>query len=319
MQASEATVSSRRSRSSSLAASPKLMQRRKSDIYILFESDFVERKQSDRSVHEKMGFRVAVVYFLAQTLYLLLISGGAVAKAVEFGWVGYVQHFTNWSWTLQIAFYALTLPFVAYPSWAASVVAVAFLPLVTVILTVWLGSSILLLRDGNFLKGVLGKWPAGVVVVGNDVLHVLPVIVILLFSWIMGRLVFYGLRSCLAGILHGPTPQSAQRPIYLLAAVMWQVWGGALAVVGLYRIFFDPNTVYDTDLPETQALGLVLLVGFVVGGGAICVLSVFYGLLRPFPKGNRRAWAAVQDRRVLLTDFEASGAEIGTERLWETL
>ena len=101
-----------------------------------------------------MIVRQAIVLFVAQLLFVLLVAGTALAKLVEFGGHSYVEHFTNWSWTAQILFYAGTLPAGVSPGgsrFAGAIVALAWLPLVGIVTSVWLGSRLLLLRDPDFI------------------------------------------------------------------------------------------------------------------------------------------------------------------------
>lgn len=253
--------------------------------------------------------RRALVFFLAQLLLVIALGLIMVAKIVEFGWFEYIRHFTNWSWTLQTLFYAITLLGIVAIDATALFVAAVFLPLTTIVFSVWIGSSVLLIRDPDFVTHFFDMWPAGVVMVGNDVVHVMPVLVLVFYAWLQGPLVRYGLRRTAYSALH------VWGPMYFLLFCVWQVWGGALLAIGLYRIFFDPNEVYATTLPEAQALGLPLLVGFLVAGVPLIMLSLFHGLTDPLPTSLRRrhdpwTWWRL---RAIFTDAElaaTSGAEI---------
>ena len=219
-----------------------------------------------------------------------------VAKVVEFGWFEYVRHFTNWSWTMQTLFYAITLLFIIVPDGTAIFVGLTFLPLVTIVFSVWVGSSVLLIRDPAFITPFLAQWPAGVVMLGNDAVHVLPVIIIIFYAWLQGPLVGYGLRRTAHAALYG------WGPVYFLVFCVWQTWGGALLAIGLYRMFFDPNEVYRTTLPEAEALGLPLVVGLIVAGVPLIMLTLFHGLTAPVT-ADGDTWMSWR-MRVLLTDYE---------------
>jgi len=237
--------------------------------------------------------RQAVVLAVAQTVLVIVMTAAAVGKIVEFGWHDFVRHFTNWAWTAQALFYGFTLPAAFRPGWAAAVVGVALLPLVTIVVTVWLGSSLLLVHDDGFVTDLFEMWPPGVVMVGNDVFHVLPVIVLLAYIFLQRHLVAYGLRRTGTGILYGTGP------IYFFAWTVFQAVGAPLLVAAAYRVFFDPNTEYDTSLSETAAVGLLLIVGAAFSALPYALLCVFHGLLRPPPS----TWTH-EERRVLFTDWE---------------
>lgn len=164
----------------------------------------------------------------ATLVWFLVITAMAIAKLVEFGFAEYIQHFTNWTWTLSCIFYGGTLcfslspytrEFLASPEFdpkdaitttrvvwpddrhtlcnvrcAATWIAIFLLPLIGLTFFVALAVFVLLLVDPTFVTDLFAQLGPGVVMVANDVYHVVPCLALLFFVSINHHLVWYALN-----------------------------------------------------------------------------------------------------------------------------
>jgi len=230
---------------------------------------------------------VALLITFAQLTWATLMLAAAVFKAAESGLGSYVRHYTNWSWTLQLLFYYASAPaplLVAVRDrsrWrdaALAVVAFGVLPLNGV---VWLVASVVnvLLASGHsFIDQYFDQHAPSLVVLGNDVYHLFPLVALLLYFALNARIVFFALNALL---------RAERLGFYLYAA-----YGGTLISLLAYLALFDPQKVYSTDLPFAVGGAFAALVLTVINALPLAVGVIYWRL------GARALSAEWLERRV---------------------
>lgn len=196
---------------------------------------------------------IALIAAGAQLLLFSLLFFAAIGKIIEFGWYGHIQHFTNWSWSLQALFYFVTLPapFVqvgliredsSVGRFVQFVLAVFFFPLVGIIFVVVVVVSVLLGTNSPFLTDIFTKLPPTIVMLGNDVFHFWPVIFILLFYLAYRRLIHFSLNHAMT--YTGVLTSGSRTTLF----IVWEAYFAPGATIFVYAIIFDPHEVYKTDV-----------------------------------------------------------------------
>jgi len=154
----------------------------------------------------------------ANLIWFLIITTMAVVKLVKYGAYEYIIHFTNWAWTLACIFFGGTLSFSlsahsrearARPDFkpatdapttcynvrcAALWVSLFFFPLFGLVFFIALAVFVMLLMNPAFLTGLFMMLGPGVVMVANDIFHVVPVIALVLYGAINAPLIWYALN-----------------------------------------------------------------------------------------------------------------------------
>lgn len=247
-----------------------------------------------------MGSRCnPVVYFVAfQFLLALCILGAGVAKLVYYGSDGYWEHFTNWAWTLLAVFLFLTVcVFRECVRCVSGVVFFLFFPLNTVAWFVATTVAVLLLRDPEFITDLFEEIEPGLVIVGNDVFHVLPVFVLGAWGFLQSNLLWYSLHRWVAPVSRSKPGPARCCGLFWIA--LYQTIGGALAFGALYLAVLragygkTPGDVYGTDLSLWAGIALFAGVGVTFTGVPLlflaCAYSVF-GDTEPDETLERRAY-----------------------------
>jgi len=241
-------------------------------------------------------------FFVLQALLVATMISSAVGKSVAFSEpLDYVIHITNWSWTVQIVFYTITL--IGYvPACvpcAGYIVACLFLPMVSMIVSVAVLVWIMLgTDDENFIQMIFEKIHPGYVMIGNDLVHVLPLLFVVLWAMARIELVFYSLNM----LFTHDIVRSNDRCMFLV--IVYEIWG-YLPLVGIYFCVLTAlgttvNEVYGPDLPVGSGIAISAAVSFVVVGTILVLCGRNYGACR------RRTFAEQLQlqRRAITTDFE---------------
>ncbi len=229
-----------------------------------------------------------------RTLLAILLASGqltlaffmfsvALGKLIEHGVYAYVCHFTNWSWTFQMVFYFFTLPapFVllglispanCLAQLSQFILFIGFFPLHGIVWTVMSAVTVLLGTRSPFLRNIFAIYPAEIVIIGNDLFHTYPVLIILIYTIVYHKLLFYALNRFIArrSIL-----DSAAR-ISLL--IFYQSYIGAGAALAVYTIIFDPRVVYSTELPVVAGIAIAFATMTVVNLLPIIALLALKGV-----------------------------------------
>lgn len=200
--------------------------------------------------------RLLLASFLAlvQLSLVFFMFTVALAKIIEHGIYPYICHFTNWSWTLQLLFYTLTLPapFVllgflsthnVFARLSQTTLFIGFFPLHGIVWTVMMAVTVLLGTKSPFLTDIFNIYPPEIVIIGNDLFHSYPVLVLLIYTIAYRRLLFYAINRVIArkAILDDPWRFGT--------LLFYQAYFGAGTALAVYTVIFDPRRVYRTELP----------------------------------------------------------------------
>jgi len=201
--------------------------------------------------------------FVAQLVWTLFLLGAAVAKIFEFGAFQYTRHYTNWSWTLQMLFFAATLgaPFVqlgfAPPrsglgQWTTTILVLAFFPLLGVVTTVALLVWVLLGTNSPFITDIFERVPPQIVILGNDLYHMIPVFSLLVFLLVYKKLIYFAVNRAAAD------SNMARSVARLTTFIAYESLLGAGISLAIYALIFDAQEVYETQL----SVGAGIVLGF---------------------------------------------------------
>jgi hypothetical protein len=235
------------------------------------------------SIEPEFNRRAAIVFVeaTAQLVLGLFFVAAIVQKvAVNGDVIGFVDQFTNWSWTLQTLTYLLTLgvPFVEWglvrvdsPLGRFTEVVTVFLFFATLGLTfvVVIAISIILALDPTFLNDLLISTPATLIVIGNDIYHVWTVVFILVYYIAHHRYIWYSLNRLLNrhGVIASPW-----RQVFVIVYLVYLQPGFALLI---YSWINDPHVIYRTKIPD--AVGILIVIVTLTGSVLIGTLLVLYG------------------------------------------
>lgn len=240
---------------------------------------------------------LAVFQTTAQAIWWFLMI---VAVLTKTSILSYVSHFTNWSWTLQIFFYGFTLPsaciivgFLNPDSFLGKttqfVIVALFFPLWGIVSTVLLVVWVLLGTDAEFLADILATMPTGIVFIGNDVFHFLPVFSLVIFYLFYHKLVHYSINHVIAryGILDNPGK--------LFVFIIYQAYS-PLLLLALYALIFDPRVIYSTDLSILAGIVVVILALSFFSLGALLVMLALLGVGSRNPYSKAWLWRNDSDQ-----------------------
>ena len=196
---------------------------------------------------------LAALSFAAQAIYFFLMAAAAIAKIFEFGVHPYIMHYTNWSWTFQLLFYGTTLaatfvqqgfvhPHSALGSFTRTIIVLAFFPLLGVVVVVATLVWVLLGTNSPFITDIFDRVPAQIVIIGNDVFHVIPVLAIVIYFVVLRKIILYSLNSVAAE--YGLT----RNPCQLLTFLAYEGFFGTALSLGSYALIFDAQEVYQTEI-----------------------------------------------------------------------
>lgn len=246
----------------------------------------------------------ACTYFIFQLLWTLLLAIIALDKILFFGLHAYVIHFTNWSWTFNALFYASTLAF-----WvprasvtclnvrcAGHAAAACFFPLNAIVWFVAIAVFTLLLTDPEFITDLFDTIDEGVVIVGNDIFHMIPVLALVFFVSLQHHLLYYGLNAWFSGA-------STALRVFLY---LYEIFLGSLLVIAAYFITLaalgtSVNEVYGSDIPVGAGIAFFLLVALAVNGVPLLILSLCYNL------NATPTYPQLLERRVYTTNYVLFG------------
>ncbi len=225
---------------------------------------------------------LATVATLIHLSVVALMFAAAIGKIVEFGTLEYIQHFTNWTWSLLSFFFLFTLPvhlFVAngVVDWKldalAGFVALTFVPMWGIVCTVWLLVVFMLLSGSELLDALSMVVPISVIVLGNEVFHFMIVLMTLTLAIVIQRFLYYAYNWLFSHrVVH------RNRRVFW-ALVLYQVLIGPAIPLLLYLAAFDPQVVYMTTMN--------LIAGGALALGALLIsTSPFYLFLFAFFMGS---------------------------------
>lgn len=200
-----------------------------------------------------MHIRVAlaiVVTFIKATLVAAMVAA-AVYKIWTDGVLEYVQHYTNWSWTLQILYYLGTLPgplvvALELDGWPLRLVsrfnALFFVPLWGILSSVLIMVAVMLLTGAEFLEHFALVIPLPFLVLGNEIFHFLVLLFFIADTIVDYRIKYWSLNDLFA------EPAVHRNPALYWALVAYETVLASLTTMLWYLVFFDPQQVYSSTL-----------------------------------------------------------------------
>lgn len=181
-------------------------------------------------------------------LWLLFLGSWAVGNIVNFGVYNYVSHLTDWGLTLQIIFYACTLFALSRAErWALRWL---YCAVNGIVVGIAVGVLVLLGSGSTFLVRLFRDMAPSIVVVGNDAIHTFPLIAIIIFYSVHSR-------ELTARALQPSRAWSAWR---MLAFYAYQLFGGTGAVVAVYMLINNVNSIYYTHIDRVAGLCSFILI-----------------------------------------------------------
>jgi len=227
--------------------------------------------------------------FIVQFAWALFLWWLAIEKCVLFGTYSYVSHLTNIGWTLESLLFTVTLSFILPPTialcnvnTAAACMAACFFP---VWLLAWFIAAtvfLLLIKDPEFITDLFDSMEPGLVIVGNDLFHVVPLIALIFLGAVHFALISLGINRFFVG---------ARRTCGTCGAVavfVYLAFGGALAIIGAYcaltyALGTSPQERYGTDLPYGVGIGYFFSVAVLFNVVPLTALACCCGICRPSP------------------------------------
>lgn len=254
--------------------------------------------------------RFSACRFVAQALWVFVAVAAIIVKLVEDDIDNYPVHLTYWAFTAETLFLALTLVAVAprCVDCAATVVVVCYFPLLGLAWFIAIAVNVLFLDDPQFALDLFALISPGLVIVGNDFVHVVPVFVMSLYGLLNAPLVQYALNRCFARGAFDRQPQMLG-----LAVVYLVAGGGTLFVVGYLATLalarLSPQDVYDTDISSWAGVGVFVATSVVVNGVVLGVCANSFGVCRRWDDTKQRR------RRINVTEFEDEDLRASPKRL----
>lgn len=243
--------------------------------------------------------RFSTCRFFAQLAWVFVALSTAIVKVTAYDAFEFPLHLTYWSWTLVTVFLALTLVSVVPEciDCAASVVVACYFPLFALVWYVVVAVNVLFLDDPAFSVDLFELVAPGLVIVGNEFVHFVPVYVLSVYGLLNAPLIAYALNRCFARGAFDRQPQ-----LFGLAVVYLVVGGGALVIVAyvlaLLALGTSPQRVYDTDIGLGLGLALYVVVALVANGLVLTVCACSCGICRRWNDTRQRR------RRINVTEFE---------------
>jgi hypothetical protein len=252
-----------------------------------------------------MNARVAIAVLLT----LLQAAGVAFGvwvlwcEVAKYGWLDYDEHFTYWSFTLQLLFYALTLPLplvvaLEYDGWplrvVASIVLIMFVPLWGIVTAVTVIVFFELAQGSTLLDGYARTESASRIVVSNVIFHFATQL--WLFAWV----VVYQRATYWA--YNWPFAQRAVRRssgLFWSLVLTFMLYLPSIPLL-LYAAIFNFHAVYQTSVSTALAALAVIAIVIVATSVLLFFLFLYHLGESPLPPAWIRAseFEALADRVV---------------------
>lgn len=229
--------------------------------------------------------------FVAHATWTIVLLSGAIGKIINHGFFNYFRHYTNWSWTFQLLFFAATLPapFVqtglvrahgALGSLTRTVIVLGLFPLFGVVTTVMALVFVLLGTMSDFITDIFQVMAPQIVIIGNDLFHMIPFVALLLFWLFYYKLVFYSLNHVAAryGV--------ARDAVRLTLWIAYEGFFGAAVSLAFYSLLFDAREVYETDIPFITGAALAVFIILFSSGLSFLIVAALVGVVseRAYPQ-----------------------------------
>lgn len=196
---------------------------------------------------------------LAHTIWNILLTYVITEKLLVGSLHEFLEHFTNWSLTYVLIFGFLTL--VTYP-WKpiySRVLLLLYLPVYGTTWVVYLGVAVIFLCNPDLLIHYFKRFDPGFVIVANEIFHSLPLIVQTTYGWYHAALIRHSIKRAYKQSLRLGVDAGV---LFVLYQIYFPV-----VVIGFYRLLYDPNEVYNVNIP-----------GWAAAVGILIILTVFNGI-----------------------------------------
>jgi hypothetical protein len=222
------------------------------------------------NTHPAVTWFITVLGILWAT-FLLAIT---IDKLRVWGFQDEFQHFTNWAWILYATSGSLLI--VTYKvrgalrTWTCAIFAIFFIPCWLIAVVVLLVVLLFLVTGATFIIDIVRSTPVSEVIIGNEVMHLLPVITYIVVALVNTRLLYFSINEMLATV-------NQDRKIFW-AIVFAEVYLVPNIPLAFYRVFNDPAVVYGSNLNQLLGLAYILAVETVFGGLLLFVAVAMFGL-----------------------------------------
>ena len=200
-----------------------------------------------------------VLVLIAHAIWVIFLTFVIVDKLIVGSLHELLEHFTNWSLIYVLIFGFLAL--VTYP-WKAiysRVLLLLYLPVYGTTWVVYIGVAVIFLCNPDLLIDYFKRFDPGFVLVANEIFHSLPLIVQTTYGWYHAALIRHSIKRAYKECLD----LGVDVAVWF---VLYQVYFPVL-IIGFYRLLYNPNKVYDVNIPEWAA-----------SIGIIIILSIFNGI-----------------------------------------
>lgn len=205
---------------------------------------------------------LAILEAAAQTGLFLAMAIAMGVKIYMDGWLPSFEHLTNWSWFLQTVFYGFTLltPFIqnglidpaSTPAlFTETLLVLFFFPLLGLVFSIVIAISVIIGNDSAFVAGLLAEFPAGLIVVGNDIYHFWPVIFILIYYMAYMQTIHFSMNRALNAF--GVLTNGWRLSFFIL----YEAYIGTGIVIFIYSIINDPHVIYSTTIPTADGIVII--------------------------------------------------------------
>ena len=221
----------------------------------------------------------ALIFFV-QVFWTIFLWWLAVEKWILFGTYSYFSHLTNIGWTFEALLFTFTLPFFVASTTplcnvrsAAACMAACFAPIWLLAWFIAVTVYLLLVHDPEFITDLFETIEPGLVIVGNDLFHVIPLIALIFLGAVHFRLLYFGLNRMFTA-----ASRRCGGGFGVVVVSVYLAFGGTLLIIAFYCLLVyafgtSPQERYKTDLSYgvgTANFFLVALVFNVIPLVALC-------------------------------------------------
>lgn len=198
---------------------------------------------------------------------VLLLSIGF--KIIAFGGRAYAVHWTNWGWTALSLFISTTSVQQVYTSkWMFVWLLAVYFPFRCMWWMIFIAVNVLFLTGSDLLDVMATEYELGLIVFGNDVIHVWPVVADICFLACNYSFVFTAFNWAHRRLRH---------PLERMLFVVYELFGGATVVFGGYAAVLvalgtNLQTVYYTLFSELIGVLGVIACGVAVNGALLAYM-----------------------------------------------
>jgi len=227
------------------------------------------------NTHPAVAWTITV-FGLAWATFMLAVT---INNIYQWGFCDEFRHFTNWAWIIAILFLYATsgsLLVVTYRlrgalrSWTCAIFAIFFIPAWLTAVVVLLVVLLMLLTGATFLQNILRSTPLYEVIIGNELMHLVPVVTYIVVALVNTRLLYWSLNEMLARV-------SQDRKLFW-AIVFAEVFITPNIPLLFYRVFNDPAVVYGETVNQYVGVAYILGLEAIFGGLPFFVAVTMFGL-----------------------------------------